>query len=286
MLPITQMFFQTLSMLTPKCARYAAGILGMESCIAIAYYRGLVVTVLTGKPNGMSGGMLAVGASQEDTQALIDARTDAIGDCTIACINSPNSITIAGDVARISQVSALADAKSIWNRRLKVEVAYHSHHMNAIVDRYVSLLGKVKPIRNARVEFHSSLRGHKVDPDALATSYWIGNLTSPVRFFEAFTSLCEPKGESKRGVDLLIEIGPHSTLQGPIRQITQTFEGSPRHIQYFSSFVRNADSTSSLLDLSARLVTNGCRLQMAEVNFPSSASKPDVLVDLPVSYIF
>lgn len=243
-------------------AAYAAGILGMEPCIAIAYYRGLVATALIGKPNGMSGGMLAVGASQEDTQALIDAKMDAIGDCTIACINSPNSITIAGDAARLSQVSALADAGSIWNRRLKVEVAYHSHHMSGVVDQYVSLLGEVKPIRDARIEFHSSLRGHKVDPGALDTSYWIGNLTSPVRFFEAFTSLCEPRVESKRGVDLVLEIGPHSTLQGPIRQITQTFEGSPHHIQYFSSIVRNADSVSSLLDLSARLVMNGCRLQM------------------------
>ena len=262
-------------------AAYAAGILGMESCIAIAYYRGLVATILIRRPNGMSGGMLAVGASQEDTQALIDARTDATGDCTIACINSPKNMTVAGDAARISQVSALADAKSIWNRRLKVEVAYHSHHMNAVVDQYASLLGEVKPIRNARVEFYSSLRGHKLDPGALDTSYWIGNLTSPVRFSQAFTSLCEPQGDSKRGVDLVIEIGPHSTLQGPIRQITQTLEGSPRHIQYFSSIVRNADCTASLLDLSARLVTNGCRLQMAEVNFPSLAPKPNVLVDLP-----
>lgn len=263
-------------------AAYGAGILGMESCMAIAYYRGLVATSLIEKPDGTSGGMLAVGASQRDTQALIDARTDTVGDCTIACINSPNSMTVSGDTARISQISALADTKSIWNRRLKVEVAYHSHHMNAVADQYSSLLGEVKPNRDARAKFHSSLRGHEVDPSTLDTSYWVGNLTFPVRFSEAFTSLCEPKGDSKRGVDLVIEIGPHSTLQGPIRQITQTFEGSLRQIQSFSSVVRNTDSTASLLDLSARLVTNGCKLQLAKVNFPSSTSTPNVLFDLPL----
>ena len=262
-------------------AAYAAGILGMESCVAIAYYRGLVATTWIEENDGISGGMLAVGASQEDVQKLIDIKRDIVGECNIACINSPKSITVSGDAARISQVSALADANSIWNRRLKVEVAYHSHHMNAVADQYASLLGEVKPIRDAGVQFHSSLQGHMVDPDALNASYWVNNLTSPVRFSEAFTSLCEPKGDSKRGVDLVIEIGPHSTLQGPIRQIIQTFEGSPCRIQSFSSIVRNADSTTSLLDLSARLVTNGCKLKLANVNFPFSAPTPNVLVDLP-----
>ena len=262
-------------------AAYAAGILGMESCMAIAYYRGLVASARIMKNNATSDGMLAVGASHEDTQNLIDAKTDTAGECTIACINSPKSITISGDASRISQVSGLADAKSIWNRRLKVDVAYHSYHMNDVADEYALLLGDVKPTQDTEAQFYSSLRGHVVEPDALNTSYWVSNLTSPVRFSEAFASLCEPQGDSKRGVDLIIEVGPHSTLQGPIRQITQTLEGSPRQIQSFSSIVRNADSTASLLDLSARLVTNGCKLNLANVNFPGSAPTPNVLVDLP-----
>ena len=262
-------------------AAYAAGVLDMECCMAIAYYRGLVVTTLIENPDGTTGGMLAVGANQEETQKLIDARTDAVGECTIACINSPQSMTVSGDTACISSVSAIADAKSIWNRRLNVKVAYHSHRMDVVVDQYASLLGQVKPNRDARVELHSSLQGYQVEPGALDTSYWARNLTSPVRFSEAFTSLCKPKGDSKRGVDLIIEIGPHSTLQGPIRQIIQTFEGSHRQIQSFSSVVRNTDSIASLLNLSAQLVSNGCKLQLAKVNFPSSTSPPTVLFDLP-----
>ena len=261
-------------------AAYAAGILDMESCMAIAYYRGLVATNLIEQADGTSGGMLAVGASKEDTQALIDAKTDSVGDCTIACLNSPKSMTVSGDAARIAQVSALADTNSIWNRRLKVGIAYHSHHMNAVADQYTSLLGEVKPVRDARVKFHSSLRGYEVEPGALDASYWVNNLTSPVRFSEAFTSLCQPKGDDNRAVDLVIEIGPHSTLQGPIRQIMQTFEGSSCQIQSFPSILRNADSIVSLLELSGRLVTNGSKLQLAKVNFPGPAPTPTVLHDL------
>ena len=261
-------------------AAYAAGILDMESCMAIAYYRGLVATTLIEGAEGTSGGMLAVGASKEDTQALIDAGTGSVGHCIIACLNSPKSVTVSGDAARISQISTLADTNSIWNRRLKVEIAYHSHHMNAVAEQYTSLLGKVKPVRDDRVKFHSSLRGYEVEPGALDTAYWVNNLTSPVRFSEAFTSLCQPKGDNKRAVDLVIEIGPHSTLQGPIRQIIQTFKGESCRIQSLPSIVRNADSTASLLELSGRLVTNGCKLQLAKINFPCSAPTPPVLYDL------
>ena len=262
-------------------AAYAAGILDKESCMAIAYYRGVVATSLIDDPGEVSGGMLAVGASQEDTQGLIDTETDTGGDCTIACINSPNSMTISGDSSRIAQISALADARSIWNRRLAVGVAYHSQQMGTVAARYASLIGEVIPKRDVNIEFHSSLRGYLVEPAALDTSYWVDNLTSPVRFSQAFSSLTAPKEDNKQGVDLAIEIGPHSTLQGPIRQIAQTFEGSSRRLQSFPSVIRKKDGVACILDLAARLVTSGCRLKLGKVNFPSSDLVPSTLTDLP-----
>ena len=262
-------------------AAYAAGILGMESCMAIAYYRGVVAASLIDNPEKVKGGMLAVGASEEDTQRLIDAQTDITGDCTIACINGPHSMTISGDTPRIAQISALADTRSIWNRRLKVDVAYHSQQMDTVAARYASYLGEITPKRDVNVEFHSSLRGCLVEPAALDTSYWVDNLTSPVRFSQAFASFAAPKRDSEQGVELAIEIGPHSTLQGPIRQITQTFEGRKRRIQSFPSIIRKKDAVLSILELAARLVTGGCRLKLEMVNFPLSDLVPNILTDLP-----
>ena len=262
-------------------AAYAAGILDMESCMAIAYHRGVVARSLMNNPGEFNGGMLAIGASEEDAQGLIDAKTDIMGDCTIACINSPRSITISGDAPRLAQITVLADARSIWNRRLKVDVAYHSKQMDTVAAQYAALIGETTPKRDVNVEFHSSLRGCLVEPAALDTSYWVDNLTSPVRFSQAFTSLAAPKEDGKQGVDFAIEIGPHSTLQGPIRQIIQTFEASTRRIQSFPSIVRRKDGVVSILELVARLVTSGCRLKLETVNFPSSALVPTILTDLP-----
>ncbi len=259
-------------------AAYAAGILDLEACIAIAYHRGVVANTLKQDFKGVAGGMLAVGANQDDTQALIDVSASKHGEARIACVNSPISMTVSGDADQISQIERLAEIRSIWNRRLKVDVAYHSHHMNYVADTYKRLLGKVQPNTQTGVEFHSSLKGARVAPSTLTAAYWVENLTSPVLFSQAIESLCRPSAESK--VDIIVEIGPHSALQGPVRQILQTLEGGSRKIQSMPSLIRNEDSVSSMLQLSARLLMSGCRMQLGNVNFPKGQS-PKMLTDLP-----
>lgn len=259
-------------------AAYTAGILSLEACMAIAYHRGVVARTLKEDFKDVSGGMLAVGANQKDTQALIDASSSPHGEAVIACVNSPFSMTVSGDADQISQIERLAESRSIWNRRLKVDVAYHSHHMSYVADKYKSLLGKVEPNLQTTVEFHSSLKGARVAPSTLTTTYWVENLTSPVLFSQAIQSLCRTSKESN--VDIIIEIGPHSALQGPVRQILQSIEGSSRKIQSMPSLVRNEDGVSSMLLLSARLFMSGYRIQLGNINFPKG-DLPEILTDLP-----
>ena len=262
-------------------AAYAAGILGFESCIAIAYYRGVVSMTLTTDLGKGAGGMLAVGASQHETQDLIDATPDA--GVRVACVNSPSSTTVSGDIKGISLIQELADKKSIWNRRLQVDVAYHSHHMDLVSGKYEELLGEIHPTPCASVDFFSSLKGCKVDPTSLTTSYWVENLKSPVLFSPAATELCETtRPDNKRGVDILVEVGPHSALQGPVRQILQALEGKYDTVRSLPSLKRNEHGPTSLLNLVSLLWMSGCELQIGHINFPASSSAlPVVLTDLP-----
>lgn len=261
-------------------AAYAAGILQLEACMAIAYYSGVVARTLKEDFKDISGGMLAIGANQEDTQALIDA--SAHGQAIIACVNSPNSMTVCGDADQISQIQRLAENRSIWNRRLKIDVAYHSHHMGYVADKCKSFLGKVEPSLQTGVEFHSSLKEARVAPSTLTTTYWVENLTSPVLFSQATQSLCGKSGDlTERNVDIIIEIGPHSALQGPVRQILQSVEVESLKIQSMPTLIRNEDSVSAMLQLSARLFMSGCQMQLGNVNFPKGES-PKILTDLPI----
>ena len=262
-------------------AAYAAGILDFESCIAIAYYRGVVSILLAENLGNGAGGMLAIGASQQETQDLIDAAADA--GVRVACVNSPSSTTISGDIEGISLMQDLADKKSIWNRRLHVDVAYHSQHMELVSRRYGEHLGELHPNASVAVDFFSSLRGCKVDPKSLTNSYWVENLKSPVLFCSAMGESCKATApDGRRGVDILIEIGPHSALQGPVRQILQSLGGKYDMIRYFPSLKRNEGGTTSLLRLASLLWMNGYRLDMGQINFPDlSSAPPSVLIDLP-----
>ena len=262
-------------------AAYAAGILDFESCIAIAYYRGAVSMLLTEKLGKGAGGMLAVGASQKETQDLIDATNNT--GVRVACVNSPSSVTISGDIDAIRLIQDLADKRSIWNRTLQVDVAYHSHHMDLVSRSYEDLLGELHPNLCVPVEFFSSLRGCKVDPRTLTTSYWVDNLKSPVLFSSAASELCEMTTvECRRGVDILVEIGPHSALQGPIRQILQSLGGKSDKVRSLPSLKRNEHSPTSILHLASLLWMNGCQLDVGQINFPdSSRALAGVLTDLP-----
>ena len=262
-------------------AAYAAGILDFESCIAVAYYRGVVSMLLIEKLGKGAGGMLAVGASQKETQDLIDATTNA--GVRVACVNSPNSVTISGDIDGIRLIQDLAEKRSIWNRKLQVDVAYHSHHMELVSRSYEELLGDLHPNLCVPVEFFSSLRGCKVDPRFLTTSYWVDNLKSPVLFSSAASELCQMTTvDSRKGVDILVEIGPHSALQGPIRQILQSLGGKSDRIRSLPSLKRNEHSPTSLLHLASLLWMNGCQLDIGRINFAdSSRALAGVLTDLP-----
>jgi malonyl CoA-acyl carrier protein transacylase len=262
-------------------AAYAANILDFQSCMKVAYYRGTAANLMAEMTDENPGRMLVLAIGQQNAQALID--TNVGGRVRVACVNSPHSTTVSGDASGIAALQDTATEKSIWNRMLKVDVAYHSHHMEIVADKYSSLVGLVEPKVQTTTEFHSSLRGTQIDPSSATASYWVDNLTSPVLFSQAVESLCNARGsDGSRAVDILLEVGPHSALQGPIRQTLQSFEGSHRNIQVLPTLIRNEDEVLSMLRLSARIFTAGYRLDLRKVNFPDADSTaPKILTDLP-----
>jgi acyl transferase domain-containing protein len=60
----------------------------------------------------------------------------------VACVNSPMSTTISGDKAAIEALKNILDEVSVFARILKVDTAYHSHHMKIVAQRYWRALGE------------------------------------------------------------------------------------------------------------------------------------------------
>ncbi|TLS26126.1 hypothetical protein PpBr36_04235 [Pyricularia pennisetigena] len=272
-------------------AAYAAGALTLRECAAIAYFRGQSVLQLKAAHPDLEGGMLAVGAGSDEVSEMIETMApDPARRVVVACVNSPGSITASGDVAAVEELQAMAEEKQLFNRRVRVETAYHSHHMELVADWYGAAVGPLDPKgadlkpKEGRhvVEFYSSLKGKRVrDLAVLDTSYWVQNLTRPVLFSQALTAMCTP-AEGRENVDVLVEIGPHPALEGPAKQILKSIDGLSKKPTYLASLVRNKDAVDTTLSLAAALFTHGRALDMGAVNFPvPTARAPKVLSDMP-----
>ncbi|OCL04357.1 hypothetical protein AOQ84DRAFT_416453 [Glonium stellatum] len=260
-------------------AAYAAGALTQSSALKVAYYRGLLVTMISAK-----GAMLAVGLGEKDVLVYISQLK--AGVAVVACANSPSSSTIAGDEAAIIELKETLDAASIFARRLKVDMAYHSHHIKAIANNYLRYLGGLEsgaPV--ASVKFISSVTAREMT-SGFGPEYWVQNLLSKVRFYDALEYLCRKQDGTAQPIllspkGIFVEIGPHNALSGPIRQ-TMTHLSSPSGFSCFSTLIRNKDAVSTVLELAGNMFEQGCQINLGSVN---ALVRPDqtrsVLQNLP-----
>ena len=255
-------------------AAFSAGILDMESCMRIAYHRGSLTLKLKQDFPHLAGGMLAIGTSTREAERLVEKVTNA--KVVIACMNGPLLVTVSGDRDGIVQLQRLAESEGLFTRILRVDTAYHSHHMQNVAETYRNSLGDVKPNPVREVTFYSSLHGQRVGSEALGTAYWVDNLTRPVQFTQALHDLCTHEGEAR--VDTFVEIGPHSALQAPIQDLLKGKSEWARKFKYLSCLRRTEDSDSTLFSAAADLISRGCPVNISHMNLEISKR---VLVDLP-----
>ncbi|KAI1431432.1 putative polyketide synthase [Xylaria sp. CBS 124048] len=263
-------------------AAYTVGLISFKTAMAVAFFRGQATINLQEQGESIQGGMIALGTDIDTATALLE-HTASHGRASIAAINSPNSVTLSGDVSAINAVERIANAQGLFNRRLKVGVAYHSHHMEFVAGSYLSA---IKPYFTAepssqnsdQAAFFSSVTGHLESAHVVACpEYWVKNLVSQVRFSEAISTLLSTP---ETPINILMEIGPHAALKGPINQILQSMNKSPSPI-YIPSLVRGTEDDKSVLTLASRYFALGGRLDFSAVNKPTNGRQGHVMSDLP-----
>ena len=231
--------------------------------------------------------MLAVAMGETEVQECIDevCKKFETRDLFIGCINSPVSVTLTGGRPQVEAFLKLMNQKGVFARKLKVSVAYHSPHMQTIAaDYYASVgeLGSRPPASDQETTMISSVTGLEVDQEELrSTEYWVTNSLSAVRFSDAIKTLFESEHKAL-GVTTLVELGPHSTLQGPIKDtLKEVSQGSK--IEYFSCLQRNNPADKTFLSALGRLHCQGFAVNLRLINqtVAKSANHPSVLSNLP-----
>lgn len=243
--------------------------------------------------------MMSVGLGEEAAKkaiASLSFETEDFG-ISMACINSPNNVTVSGEAHLVEKLRSQLEESNVFARRLRVPLAYHSAQMQAILDEYVSLIGSLSSPCSLdgtiRPPMLSSVLGRQINADRLLDPWhWADSTVKPVQFSQALLAMCAQShtGLAKKvdrshlkvpAVDHLLEIGPHSTLKGPIREILRM---SPREtpLGYSAILTRGKPAVDSLLQAMGELFTLGFPVDLRSVNDPGENTSPQaLLVDLP-----
>lgn len=260
-------------------AAYATGGLSLRSCLSIAFHRGLLASTMAKNSPENLGAMLAIGASSARVEAML--KKTRCGKVSIACINSPSLVVASGDQTAILALQKLAETENLFARRLQVDVAYHSQHMDAIADEYLDALGEIVPSPGSKADFYSSLRGQQADQEHLDSMYWVEHMISPVKFSNAVEEMClDFRTEAHDSTCVLIEIGPHSGLKTAVKDILKVNNWT-KDVKYLPSLVKRKDASLAMLELASELFTMGQAIDFSTINFPHDSERPKLLADLP-----
>ncbi|MBM93330.1 MAG: hypothetical protein CMF51_01075 [Legionellales bacterium] len=123
----------------------------------------------------------------------------------IAALNGPKQTVISGDTHAIDECLSLLKKHQIRGRPLVVSHAFHSPHMNPILDTFKTFadtyptesFGDIRLISNVTGDLMSSA------PDG---TYWQTHIRSAVQFQKSVTTCLD------QGAHTWIEIGPHPVL--------------------------------------------------------------------------
>ncbi|XP_044717051.1 AMP-binding enzyme domain-containing protein [Hirsutella rhossiliensis] len=214
-------------------AAYAAGLLDRRDAMAIAYYRGHVAHLAQG-PGGKPGGMMAAALTFREAKSLCSGPRFG-GRLSVAAGNAPSSVTLSGDLDAIEEIKGLLDARKVQARQLRVDTAYHSHHMFSCAEAYLEHLKRLNvavqtPPKDGACVWFSSVRrntnmtAQPIHQQGLEGQYWVDNMVQPVLFSEAVQFAVQT---NPAPFAVALEVGPHPALRGPVSQTLKPLSASP-----------------------------------------------------------
>ncbi|WP_438024961.1 SDR family NAD(P)-dependent oxidoreductase [Sorangium sp. So ce233] len=182
-------------------AAYVAGALTLEDAARVVALRSQLVRRIAG------GGAMAV---IERPVGEVEQRLSRFGgQLSVAAVNTPGSTVVSGDAAAVDRLLAELEAEGVFARRIKVDYASHSAHVDVILPELEAELAAVEP-RACAIPLYSTVTGEVLAGPELGAAYWCRNLREPVRLDRALSRLLAD------GHGVFIEISAHPVLAIPL----------------------------------------------------------------------
>ncbi|MFE6774575.1 type I polyketide synthase [Streptomyces sp. NPDC057702] len=184
-------------------AACVAGALSLADGARVVALRSRAILALSGQ-----GGMVSLGTSVEEAERRVAAWD---GRISVAAINGPGSVVVAGDADALDELVEVCAAEEVRARRVPVDYASHSPHVERVREALASALAEVSPTR-ASVPMLSTVTGQWLTGPEVDGAYWYQNLRDTVRFEEATRGLLD------WGAGAFVECAPHPVLAFGLRE--------------------------------------------------------------------
>ncbi|MFG2091952.1 type I polyketide synthase, partial [Streptomyces sp. NPDC048612] len=243
-------------------AACVAGALSLEDAARVVALRSKAIVALAGK-GGMVSVPLPVGRVREELSGFE-------GRVSVAAVNGPNSVVISGDVEGLDELLARWSGTDVRARRIAVDYASHSAHVEELRDELLDVLSPIRP-QAGEIPVYSTVTGRIEDGSAFDAEYWFTSLRQTVEFETATRMLIDD------GYGVFVESSPHPVVSIGVQE---TIEDAGSPAVTVGSLRRNDGDLDRLLTSLAELHVHGVTPDWPKV-FPSDARR----VDLP-TYAF
>jgi len=228
-------------------AAVIAGALSLEDGARVVSLRSRLVKELDD-----SGAMLSVGLAVSAVEELL---AEHHSDLSVAVVNTEDSTVVAGGRVQVEEFSQLLEARGIFSRRIAVDYASHSAHVDRVLPKIREGLSGIVA-QEATVPFYSTVRGERLSGRELDEAYWAANLREPVRLDRVLSGLVEAEEIA------LVEMSAHPMLVAPLQAADHRALGSLH---------RETDAASGLRCAVAQLHGHGVSVNWESVFAGSTA---------------
>ena len=200
--------------LSEYSALVAAGVLNLSDALRTVRARGRYMQEAV--PVGAGAMAAVIGGELSDIQKVCaEAAGDIHGDvCSVANINSPGQMVIAGNTAAVDRAIELL--KDVARRVIKLNVSapFHCALMKPAQDRLAPDLERLT-FSDLKFPVVTNVDARVTTaPDELRDAL-VRQVSAPVRWVESMQLLIE------NGVDTVVEVGPGKVLSGLMRQTSR-----------------------------------------------------------------
>ena len=180
-------------------AACVAGIFPLETALRIVTRRAALINALP------EGAMVAVAVPRNRLSLLIEE------PLCLASELSPSACVVSGPISSIAAFESSLPSDVVW-RRLNTRHAFHSSAMSAIAGEMFEEL-KGRTLSKPLIPIISGATGTWMTAsEAQSIDYWVNQLSRPVEFFSALTTLL------KNRAPVVIEVGPGQILSTLVAQ--------------------------------------------------------------------